>query len=140
MTKHYVTMTWDNFPEGGSFGAVIEAENHDLAEKLCRQEMADSRADEDTHDGFGLEGDECDADWFLDSYASEWHVIDCFDLDAFLAEHATPVMKAAPDLLAALMDLRKELSAHIKFDIKKHFSLMATDAAAGTAIAKATGT
>lgn len=46
---------------------------------------------------------------------------------------------AAPDLLAALEDLRKELRAHVKLDVKKHFSLMAADAAAGTAIHKAKG-
>ena len=48
------------------------------------------------------------------------------------------LIAAAPDLLEALIGLRKELSAHIKFNVKKHFSLMAADAAAGTTIAKAT--
>lgn len=49
------------------------------------------------------------------------------------------LIAAAPDLLAALKDLRKELHAHVKLDVKKHYSLMAADAAAGTIIRKATG-
>jgi len=43
----------------------------------------------------------------------------------------------APELLAALKALRTELRAHVKLDVKRHYSLMVADAAAGTAIAKA---
>lgn len=45
---------------------------------------------------------------------------------------------AAPRLLEALEGLRKELWAHVKLDVKKHYNLMVADAAAGTAIAEAT--
>lgn len=48
------------------------------------------------------------------------------------------LIASAPDLLEAVIDLRKELREHIKLDVKKHYSLMVADAAAGTAIAKAT--
>ena len=43
------------------------------------------------------------------------------------------------DLLAALLDLRKQLREHVKMDVRKHYGLMVSDAAAGTAIANATG-
>lgn len=48
------------------------------------------------------------------------------------------LIAAAPDLLAALEGLRRELRQHIKLDVKKHYSLMVWDAAAGQAIRKAT--
>lgn len=40
-------------------------------------------------------------------------------------------------VLAALKNLRRQLREHVKLDVKKHYSLMVADAAAGTAIAKA---
>lgn len=49
------------------------------------------------------------------------------------------LMAAAPDLLAALEEVRKQLREHVKFNVKRHYSLMVADAAAGTAIAKARG-
>lgn len=49
------------------------------------------------------------------------------------------LIATAPELLEALKVLRKELRAHIKLDVKKHYSLMVADAAAGKAITKATG-
>ena len=33
--RFYVTLTWDNWPEGGSYGAVVEAKDHE-AEDLVR--------------------------------------------------------------------------------------------------------
>jgi hypothetical protein len=50
------------------------------------------------------------------------------------------LVAAAPELLVALKELRAQLRAHVKLDVKKHYSLMVADAAAGTAIAKAEGT
>ncbi len=49
------------------------------------------------------------------------------------------LIAAAPELLEALEELRAQLRAHIKLDVKKHYSLMVADAAAGTAITKARG-
>jgi hypothetical protein len=43
------------------------------------------------------------------------------------------------DLLTALEDLRKELRAHVKLDVKKHYSLMVADVAADKAARKARG-
>lgn len=48
------------------------------------------------------------------------------------------LIAAAPELLAALIDLRKELRAAMKMDVRKHFSLMNADAQAGNVILKAT--
>ena len=49
------------------------------------------------------------------------------------------LIAAAPDLLEALTALQKRLHEDIRLDVKKHFILMVADAAASTAIAKATG-
>lgn len=129
MKRFYVTMTWDDFPEGGSFGDVIEAETHEQAEAFCRRHMAATRTEgaevltyaDDLGNGwrYSLDGDEGDGTFesedaaleagyaaaeqkCLDEYGDEWNVIDCFDLDQFIAQHASPVHKAAPKMLAAL--------------------------------------
>lgn len=49
------------------------------------------------------------------------------------------LIAAAPELLEALIELKAQLLAHVKFDVKRHYSLMVADAAAGTALAKARG-
>jgi hypothetical protein len=79
-------MTWDNFPEGDSYGTVVKAENHLDAENLCRQEMAYHR-----YDGGNTWSS---PDEVFESYGDEWHVIDCFDLDHFIVMH-TAVNPAA---------------------------------------------
>ena len=49
------------------------------------------------------------------------------------------LIAAAPDLLAALRDFQSQVRSNIKFDVKKHYSLMVADAAVTKAIAKAEG-
>jgi hypothetical protein len=39
--------------------------------------------------------------------------------------------------LEALKELQKQLHAHVKLDVRKHYSLMVADAAASAVIAKA---
>jgi hypothetical protein len=39
-------------------------------------------------------------------------------------------------VLDALKELQKQLHAHVKLDVRKHYSLMVADAAASAAIAK----
>lgn len=43
------------------------------------------------------------------------------------------------ELLDALRELQKQLHAHIRLDVKKHYSLMVADAIASKAIARAEG-
>lgn len=71
MKRFYVTMTWHDFPEGGSFGTVVEARDHNHAEELCREEMAAALSDEC--------GEHEDVRSSMD-----WYLIDCFDLDEFI--------------------------------------------------------
>lgn len=94
MTRWYVTMTWDNWPEGGSYGTVIEAETSDEAEEICRDEMAEIRCepgdltDEDRADpDFDPADYDSEPEYWLKAYAHEWHLVDCFDLDEFIARH-----------------------------------------------------
>ena len=77
MKRFYVTMTWHDFPDGGSYGTVVEARDHNHAEKLCRAEMA--------HFG-SEEGHQTEAE-MLEYYGSDWVAIDCFDLDEFIESH-----------------------------------------------------
>lgn len=82
MPRFYVTMTWDDWPEGGSYGTVVEAEDHDAAEDAAKWEMAASRAEERD-----MAGDPGMDQEIFDTYADQWHVVDCFDLDTFIADH-----------------------------------------------------
>jgi hypothetical protein len=84
--RFYVTMTWDDFPEGGSYGTVVEAKDHEQAERFCRLEMAASRCEQQSGD-LDDNDDEQSIEEFLDEYDAEWHLIDCFDLDEFIQNH-----------------------------------------------------
>ena len=79
--RWYVTLTWDNWPEGGSYGAVVQADDSDDAEHNVRWEMAGTRVDD------GCWEDEAEV---IEAYGEEWHVVDCFKLDDFIAQRAAP--------------------------------------------------
>lgn len=76
-TEFYVTLTWDDWPEGGSFGTTVMALDYEEAEALAKDEMAASRAE-------SYQITEEDA---LSSYGHLWHVVDCFKLDEFINMH-----------------------------------------------------
>ena len=69
MPKFYVTMTWHDWPEGGSYGTVVEAKDHDEAHRLTLEEMATSY------------GEECGTDIVHEDY--DWFLVDCFKLSDF---------------------------------------------------------
>lgn len=54
-------------------------------------------------------------------------------------EYYANLFALAPALLEALIGLQRELHAHIRLDVKRHYSLMVADAIASTAISKAKG-
>lgn len=74
-----VTMTWDDWPSGGSYGTIVEAANYSEAEELCRAEMAACREDENRT-----------AQDVLAEYEHDWHVVDCFPLNDFIKRHTGP--------------------------------------------------
>lgn len=77
LKKYYVSLTWDEWPEGGSYGTTVMAEDPQDAEKQARNEMAISRADEQ----------ETTVEDILMTYANDWHVVDCFKVEDFLKNH-----------------------------------------------------
>lgn len=79
MTRFYVTLTWHDWPEGGSYGTIVEAPNSLAAENLAREEMRASYAEESDYDD--------DDDNYLDDLSRDWHVVDCFNLDDFIERH-----------------------------------------------------
>lgn len=120
MPRFYVSLTWDGWPDGGSFATVVVAADYNVAEQMAKQEMAESRAEEqelcyhcgaDTDDGEGFDGlcgdcadqnsdEEGEAlETELDTTnagalrmyaerANSWFVVDIFDLDNFIQDHA----------------------------------------------------
>jgi len=57
----YVTMTWEDWPEGGSYGDVVLADTDEDAIRIVRQDMAALSRDD------------------YNDY-NDWHVVDCFPL------------------------------------------------------------
>ena len=89
--RFYVSMTWDDFPEGGSYGTIVHADTHEQAENDTRWMMAFSRITGD--DEFIGPIDESTLDEINECYsdgASDWDVVDCFDLDEFIEKHSKP--------------------------------------------------
>ena len=81
LKRYYVTITWDDWPEGGSYRHTVEAESRDQAVAAVRQMMAESRVNPET----------CDTpEAVMKAYGDEWHVVDCFDVDEFISRHVNP--------------------------------------------------
>lgn len=99
--RWYVTLTWDDWPEGGSYGTVIPAEmmacTGEEAVAMAKREMAETRAFECNPDA-PPDRHEALVDQILRDYGDEWHVVDCFIVDDFIARHSKPLVGAEPDL------------------------------------------
>lgn len=78
MTLYYVTMTWDNWPEGGSYGDIVDAPSSDQAVQQIIVQMSESRYNPE------LDDDPADP---AAKYGDEWHVVDCWELDAFITRN-----------------------------------------------------
>lgn len=88
--RFYVTLTWDNWPEGGSFGTIVTADDWDDAEHAARWEMANHREEFD-------HPVEC-----IESCGDDWHLVDCWDLDEFIAEKRQDKCVTQSDVLWAI--------------------------------------
>lgn len=109
--KFYISLTWDNWPEGGSYGTTLWANDAEEAVASARWEMAANRAEErglcwhcgeDTDDGEGWNGlcgdcadsgeDKVSSDEavykVLEELGDDWHVVDCFKVADFVREHS----------------------------------------------------
>jgi len=93
MSRFYTTLTWDNWPEGGSYGDIVEAANSTEAEAMVRLMMAASRLDDESEDE---SEDEDEVQRIMEEHADDWHLVDCWDVDDFIARHALPVVPAVP--------------------------------------------
>jgi hypothetical protein len=78
---HYVTLTWDNWPEGGSYGCVVSAKDRDEAELMAKMEMAESRYDEGAPEAHDT------VETVYAELADKWHVVDCYPVKDFIGNH-----------------------------------------------------
>ena len=76
MPRFYVTLTWHDWPEGGSYGTIVEAESYAEAEQLTRVEMRQTYSEQ--YDVTDLAT--------LDDLNRNWDVVDCFNLDDFIED------------------------------------------------------
>lgn len=72
-TTFYVTATWDNWPEGGSYGEVVQANSDNEAEEAIMAGMAESRANEDRTE-----------EEVRESFGRQWWIVDCMPLAKFM--------------------------------------------------------
>lgn len=90
--RWYVSATWDDWPGGGSYGTVVTAATRGEAEALCWREMAAAHIDS-LAPSENLRADVTDdmisaeVDRVVDAYIEDWFIVDCFDLDEFVARH-----------------------------------------------------
>lgn len=79
MPRFYVTATWHDWPDGGSFGTIVEAKDYDEAEHLCKLEMADVYPEPE--------------EAYAES-AEQWHIVDCYKLeDSHLGQILTRIIE-----------------------------------------------
>lgn len=76
MPRFYVTLTWHDWPEGGSYGTIVEAKDHEEAEKMSRAEMAESYSATINST----------VEYAQRAYGHNWHLVDCFNLDDFIED------------------------------------------------------
>lgn len=77
MPRFYCTATWHDWPEGGSYGIIVEAKDHEEAEKMARAKMAESYSATINST----------VEYAQRAYGYNWHLVDCFDLDQFIERH-----------------------------------------------------
>lgn len=89
LRRYYVSMTWEEESRLGGYTTVLWATSYWEAEEKCRDEMASVRVQghEESGDGSG-EDDLSDTAWWLQNYGGQWKLIDCFEVDAFIAMHS----------------------------------------------------
>ncbi len=84
MKTYYCTANWHDYPEGGTYGDLVQANSYEDAEKELRLLMAASHIDNYWVDeDFGIHGldpedEEAAIQMVMEMYAYEWVVVDCY--------------------------------------------------------------
>lgn len=83
--RYYVSMTWDDWPEGGTYTTLVDAESDEEALAKVKRQMAEARIfdDEEYDEEYtrDMAIDEC-----LEGYGDAWHEVECLPIDDFI-EH-----------------------------------------------------
>lgn len=97
MKRWYVTMTWNDWPDQGSYGDIFDAETPEEAEQLCRDAMAEAEV--------------CEGVTLEDIDRSGWYLVDCIDLDNFIRnEFHNRAAAGKPDTLHDMLKEIEELA------------------------------
>lgn len=80
MPRFYVSMTWEDWPEGGSFVGTTEAASDEEAVSKVMDAMALARTE-------GMDGELATPEYWLLEYGEDWELVDCFNIDEFIEEH-----------------------------------------------------
>lgn len=99
--KFYVTKTWHDFPDGGSYGAVVEADSFTEAERRLMLEMAKERTSE-----FAVDEEEGSVAYWMEAYSGEWHTVDCFVIQSFISAQC-PQIKNALEIIDIMQRMQR---------------------------------
>lgn len=77
---YFVLAAWHDWPEGGTFGTIVEANGYSSAERKCHREMALAEIDSVSAD---------ERMTWAEAYSNqdEWTILECWPVRDFIARH-----------------------------------------------------